>query len=164
MSELLEIQLMTDTTILQVRLAQHLSWKLSVWRFYLTFKPFLPPCLLGVHAGHHAVFCGKCPWAAALCHHTRDCGKCACGVLHLCPACLTSSLCHWILWYWRICLCCLVSPLLRSFLATRSTGSSSSKKFSPHSLVFPPANAPSGILGKANTEGILFNCSSPPVC
>lgn len=30
MSELLEIQLMTDTTILQVRLAQHLSWKLSV--------------------------------------------------------------------------------------------------------------------------------------
>lgn len=77
-SELLEIQLLTDTTILQVKLQ---VLKNNVWLAVITVSSmsslqtkwmirdiyFLFP---GFFYGNYAVLCGECQWAAALCNQT----------------------------------------------------------------------------------------------
>lgn len=75
-SELLEIQLLTDTTILQVKTwnTPKKRWKSvnSPSRRKLDCKPDDGSCsslfFPGFLNGNHSILCGECQWAAAVCH------------------------------------------------------------------------------------------------
>lgn len=106
MSELLEIQLLTDTTILQVRF-----W---IWVDVIkvhdiidsktcNISDFFCHPRLGVQSWYYTVFRGECQWTATVCHHTCDSSKLILVVLEVNCAIASDYLCLWqiiaILWF-----------------------------------------------------------------
>lgn len=82
-SELLEIQLLTDTTILQVQFLKLLFHIVQNGGLLSPLTVELLPYLsafvlfLGVQPWYHTLFCGERQRTAVMCHHTCDSSKLA---------------------------------------------------------------------------------------
>lgn len=69
-SELLEIQLLTDTTILQVPSSEFIFESMTCLH-----NSHNSPLFVGVHFGYNALFCGEHLRVAAVCNHPGDSSK-----------------------------------------------------------------------------------------
>lgn len=81
-SELLEIQLLTDTTILQVQFSLYRGSNCQRCVTLLTLILCLSisaPMILGFKPWHHTLFCGECQRTAVMRHHISDSSKSALG-------------------------------------------------------------------------------------